>query len=76
MEDAILEAALTQSIWAALSIILIFYILKKQEARDKIQAEREDKYQAIISDLTEKLHLLDDLKEDVEDIKAAVLRSN
>lgn len=74
MEDAILDAALTQSIWAALSIVLIFYILKKQETRDKIQAEREEKYQDIIKSLTEKLHLLDGLKEDIEDIKSAVLK--
>lgn len=74
MENAILDAALTQSIWAALSIVLIFYILKKQETRDKIQEEREEKYQAIINNLTEKLHLLDGLKEDIEDIKTAVIK--
>lgn len=74
MENAILDAALTQSIWAALSIVLIFYILKKQETRDKIQEEREGKYQAIINNLTEKLHLLDGLKEDIEDIKTAVIK--
>ena len=73
MEDAILDAALTQSIWAALSIALIFYILKKQETRDKIQAEREEKYQEVIKSLTEKLNVLDGLKEDIEDIKSAVL---
>lgn len=73
MEKTIFEAALTQSIWAALSIALIFYILRKQEIRDKIQEEREEKYQTIINNLTEKLYLLDSLKEDIEDIKNAVI---
>ena len=68
MESSIIDAALTQSIWAALSIALIFYILKKQEARDKAQAERESKYQDIIENLTDKLDVLDELKDTVEEI--------
>ena len=32
--DKLLESALSQGIWAALSVVLIFYILKQQEKRD------------------------------------------
>lgn len=73
--ETILDAALTQSIWAGLSIALIFYILKKQEARDIRQEERESKYQAIIADLTQQLNVVSELKEDVEEIKDVVKRN-
>lgn len=74
METAIVDAALTQSIWAALSLVLIFYILKKQEIRDKIQAEREDKYQEIIKNLTDKLDILEELKENVQELKDVIVK--
>lgn len=47
-----IETALTQGIWAALSIALIFYILKAQEKRDVSQGEREKNYQNIIEALS------------------------
>lgn len=74
MESTIVDAALTQSIWAGLSIALIFYILKKQELRDKIQAEREEKYQYIIKNLTDKLNVVEELREDIQDVKAIVTK--
>ncbi len=40
-----------EGIWAVLSLMLIFYIIKAQEKRDLRQDEREQKYQGIISDL-------------------------
>lgn len=74
METAIIDAALTQSIWAALSLALIFYILKKQEIRDKVQAEREVKYQEIIKNLTNRLEVLEDIKDKVEELKNEVVQ--
>ncbi|GAA0121207.1 MAG: hypothetical protein KID00_07135 [Clostridium argentinense] len=68
MEDFI-ELASTQGMWSALSIILIFYILKMQEKRDLKQEEREKNYQEIISKLTDKLNIVEDVKKDVEEIK-------
>ena len=74
METTIIDAALTQSIWAALSIALIFYILKKQENRDKAQEERESRYQEIIKNLTDKLDILEELKDNVEELKRALIK--
>lgn len=72
--EKFLELALDQSIWAGLSIILIFYILKAQEKRDLRQDEREKKYQIIISSLTEKFYVIEEIKKDVEEIKENVLK--
>lgn len=69
MENEIIKMASSQGIWAVLSIALIFYILKAQEKRDTRQEERETNYQGIIQKLTEKFHIIEDVKKDVEDIK-------
>lgn len=69
MEGEMLKLASTQGVWAALSVALIFYILKAQEKRDLKQEEREMKYQNIISNLTKKLNTVEDIKEDVAEIK-------
>ncbi|WP_242939118.1 BhlA/UviB family holin-like peptide [Tepidibacter formicigenes] len=58
--------------WTLLTVALIFYILKNQEKRDLRQEEREIKYQNIISNLTEKLNLVEDIREDVSEIKSYV----
>jgi len=75
LEEKILEIASTNGIWAMLTIFLIFYILKAQEKRDQRQEEREFKYQNIISNLTEKFNLVEDVKKDVEDIKKYVFNN-
>ena len=69
MEASMIETALAQSKWAALSLVLIFYILKKQETRDAKQEIREAKYQEIIQTLTEKLNVINEVKDEVEEIK-------
>ncbi|WP_459195704.1 BhlA/UviB family holin-like peptide [Wukongibacter baidiensis] len=76
MEQKILELASSQGLWAALTVALIFYILKNQEKRDLRQEERESKYQDIIANLTDKLNLVEDVKKDVEEIKDYVFKQN
>ncbi len=74
MEDKILEVASTQGIWATLTVALIFYILKNQEKRDLRQEDREKKYQEIISNLTDRFNLIEEVKRDVEEIKEYVFK--
>jgi len=76
MESEILKIAMSQGIWAVLSIFLIFYILKAQEKRDEKQEEREKNYQEIIAKITDKLSIMEDVKKDVEDIKQHVIKNN
>ncbi|KOC46664.1 hypothetical protein ADU86_06730, partial [Clostridium botulinum] len=68
METEILKLASSQGIWAALSVVLIFYILKAQEKRDLKQEQREENYQRIIKNLTDNLHLIEDVKKDVKEV--------
>jgi hypothetical protein len=69
MENEVIKLAASQGIWAVLSIVLIFYILKAQETRDSNQEEREKNYQTIISSLSDKFNILESMQKDVEDIK-------
>ncbi|BDR76992.1 MULTISPECIES: BhlA/UviB family holin-like peptide [Clostridium] len=74
MENEVLKLASSQGIWAALSVVLIFYILKAQEKRDGKQEEREKNYQDIISKLTDKFNIVEDVKKDVKEIKDYVYK--
>lgn len=62
LENEILKSALSQGIWAVLSVFLLFYILKAQEKRDQKQDEREKNYQEIISKITDKLAIVEVVK--------------
>jgi membrane protein implicated in regulation of membrane protease activity len=73
MGEQLYELAATQGIWTLLSIVLIFYILKVQEKRDKNQYEREISYQLVISNLNEKLNIVEDIRNDVSEIKNNIL---
>ena len=56
-----LKMASSQSIWAVLSVTLIFYVLRAQEKRDIRQEEREKNYQQILSDLTNEFKIVKDI---------------
>lgn len=69
MEDKIIELASTQGFWALSSVMMILYIIRTQEKRDLRQEEREKNYQNIISSLTDKLKMVEAIKDDVTQIK-------
>ncbi|SCX74952.1 BhlA/UviB family holin-like peptide [Alkaliphilus peptidifermentans] len=73
MENDLLRLASTQGLWAALSVLLILYILRAQEKRDVKQEQREQKYQEIICSLTDKLNLIEDANRKIEIIEKHVL---
>ncbi len=66
MSDEIIQIVSSQGVWALLSFLLIYYIVKAQEKRDEKQDEREKNYQVLISELTEKFELI---HSDVSEIK-------
>lgn len=66
MSDEIIQIVSSQGVWALLSFLLIYYIVKAQEKRDEKQDEREKNYQILISELKEKFELI---HSDVSEIK-------
>ena len=58
LENELIKIAMSQGIWAVLSIFLIIYILKVQEKRDLKQDEREKNYFELIENLTDKMKII------------------
>ncbi len=58
MESSVLDAALSQGIWAVLAVFLLIYIVKSNERFSARQEEREKQYQELLSALTEKFNVL------------------
>ena len=73
MESTILDAALSQGIWAVLAIFLLIYIVKANEKRDQKQEEREKNYQTVIEKLTESFRILNEVQKDLQEIKDCIL---
>ena len=89
MEQLIL-AGLKESVYLALSLFLIFWILKENQKREKEMREdinkREEEFkkllaetnqmiiknQEIIKELTEKLKIVNSIKNDVQEIKVTI----
>ena len=69
------KLAMSQGIWAVVSVSLLFYILKNQEKRDEKQEEREKNYQDIISRMSDKLIIVEDIKKDVGDVKDYIIKN-
>ncbi len=74
MENELFKMAMQQGMWAVLFVVLLFYILKKQEERDEKAEEREAKYQDIIEKLTDKFSILEDVKKDIEEVKIKIFK--
>ena len=68
MENALIEAAMSQGIWVVLFVALFLYTIKNNEKAVKRQEEREERYQSIIASLTEQFSILSQIKEDTENI--------
>jgi hypothetical protein len=65
MEQEILKMAISQGLGYVLFVWLLMYVLKTTQ-------QREEKYQDVITALTDKLNLINDVKQDVEEIKEKI----
>ena len=63
MEQVLTTAIEGQGIWTVCAVCLVIYVLKTS-------GEREAKLHSLIDKLTEKFNLVEDVKQDVEDIKS------
>lgn len=75
MEATVLDAALSQGIWAVVAIFLLIYVVKANEKRDLKQEQREENYQAVIEKLTKSFQVLNDVQKDLKEIKECLLIS-
>ena len=69
MEQALIEAATTQGIWALLFVSLSLYTIKNNEKLVEKQDKREENYQKLLSDMTEKYAVVEDIRNSVDEIQ-------
>ena len=67
MWEEILQIAISNGIWAVLFVALLIYQLKDS-------AQREIKYQQTIEVLTQKYAVVEDIKQDIDEIKISLLK--
>lgn len=72
MEQTLIEAATTQGIWVLLFVVLFIYTIKNNEKLVERQNVREENYQKLLSEITAKYVVVEDIKECVEEIKKKV----
>lgn len=69
MEQALIEAATTQGIWVPLFVLLFLYTIKNNEKLVEKQDKREENYQKLLSDMTEKYAVVEDIRNSVDEIQ-------
>ena len=69
LEQALIEAATTQGIWVLLFVSLFLYTIKNNEKLVEKQDKREENYQRLLSDMTEKYAVVEDIRNSVDEIQ-------
>lgn len=69
LEQALIEAATTQGIWVLLFISLFLYTIKNNEKLVEKQDQREVNYQKLLSDMTGKYAVVEDIRNSVDEIQ-------
>ena len=72
LEQALIEAATTQGIWVLLFVSLFLYTIKNNEKLVEKQDKREENYQKLLSDMTEKYAVVEDIRNSVDEIQRKV----
>ena len=72
MEQVLIEAATTQGIWDLLFVSLFLYTIKNNEKLVEKQDKREENYQKLLSDMTEKYAVVEDIRNSVDEIQKKV----
>lgn len=69
LEQALIEAATTQGVWVLLFVSLFLYTIKNNEKLVEKQDQREVNYQKLLSDMTEKYAVVEDIRNSVDEIQ-------
>ena len=72
LEQALIEAATTQGIWVLLFVSLFMYTIKNNEKLAEKQDKREENCQKLLSDMTEKYAVVEDIRNSVDEIQKKV----
>lgn len=65
MQQEFIKMIIGQGVYCTLFVGLLYYVLKEN-------SKREGNYQEVINKLTEKFSVVDDIKDDVQEIKTKI----
>ena len=74
MEQALLDLAAANGLWAALYVFLFLYVLYDSRNREKKYQLTIQENQAIIKELSQKLGIVENIQRDVVDIREELKR--
>ena len=72
LEQVLIEAATTQGIWVLLFVSLFLYTIKNNEKLVEKRDKREENYQKLLSDMTEKYAVVEDIRNSEDEIQKKV----
>lgn len=75
MDVQLIESLSSQGLGIVLSVALVFYIIKTQEKRDKMQSDREENYQKLLTDLSRKFGVVQEIQSEVKEIKEIIKKA-
>lgn len=76
MEEILLQVTQSQGIWTVLFVFLLLYTIRKNDNLDLKQEEREQNYQKLLSDLTEKYSLLSNMDKQISNLYKIVKKND
>ena len=68
MEDILIQLIQSQGIWTVLFVFLLLYTIKKNDKLDELQNAREQQYQELLIELTEKLAVINTVNEKLDNL--------
>ena len=76
MEEVLMGFVQSQGIWAALFVFLLLYTIRKNDKLDELQDAREEKYQNLLMELTDRFTVVTAVKEKLDQLCSAYGNEN
>lgn len=72
METTVINTVASQGIWACLFVWMLFKTMKENKLREDKMNETIEKNQSIIQSLAKSLEMVNEIQEDIEEIKSGL----
>ena len=76
MEEVLMGFVQSQGIWAALFVFLLLYTIRKNDKLDELQEAREEKYQNLLMELTDRFTVVTAVNEKLDQLCSACGNEN
>ena len=74
MEDIIIQLIQSQGIWAVLFVFMLLYTIKKNDKLYELQNTREENYQTLLTNLTQKLAIVNEIDSKLDNLYSQIYK--